>query len=244
MRNIKLTIQYDGTNYSGWQSQRNSLAVQDVIEKAIKKVTGERLRITGAGRTDANVHAAGQVASFRTRTSLPLIKIKKGINKNLPQDVVIIRTTEVSDDFHSQFDAKTKLYRYKFYTDKPVSPFLRNFVVPVIYELDIDLMRMEAKDLLGRHDFIAFQGSNSPRKDTVRSVRRISIKKRGKIVEFDIEGDGFLYNMVRTIVGTLIDIGRGRFGKGTIKRILTTRDRRLVGWNAPAKGLCLIKVTY
>lgn len=244
MRNVKLTIQYDGTNYSGWQSQKNSVAVQDVLEQAITKLLGEKVRVIGAARTDSKVHAACQVANFRTGSRLPAKNIKNGINRNLPADIVVAKVEDAGRDFHSQFDARKKLYRYTIFLGDTVPPFIRNYVAPISYKLDAAVMRREAKGLVGRHDFSSFQGARSERKTTVRKIYRIDIRKNGKILEFDIEASGFLYNMARTIVGTLIDIGRGHLGKGSAKRILKSRDRRMAGITAPACGLCLMKVKY
>ncbi len=244
MRNIKLTIQYDGTGYSGWQSQKNSLAIQDVIENSIAKVLKESVRITGAARTDAHVHAEGQVANFTTRTRLSTRNIKNGLNRNLPRDIVITKVENVGEDFHSRYDAKAKLYRYRLYAGSPIPPFYRDFVTPLSCELDIETMKREAKGLLGRHDFLSFQGANSKRRNTVRNVKRLDIKKRGRFIDLYIEADGFLYNMVRVIAGTLIDIGRGYSKRGSIKEILKSRDRSVAGSTAPAKGLTLIKVKY
>lgn len=244
MRNIKLTIQYDGTNYSGWQSQKNSLAIQDIIEKAITKLLGEKVRIIGAARTDAGVHAKGQVANFKTKNNLSLSNIKKGLNKNLPADIVIANVKEADKDFHSQYDAKSKLYRYSLYLHNPLPPFYRNYVSPFSYKLDLETIRKEAKGFLGRHDFASFEGSNSRRKNTVRNIYRLGVKKRGGFIHFDIEADGLLYNMARTIVGTLIDVGRGYLKKGSIKKIIKAKERKEAGFTAPAKGLCLMKVRY
>jgi len=244
MRNIRLTVQYDGTDYSGWQSQKNSVAIQDIIEKAIAKILGERIKIAGAARTDAGVHAKGQVANFNTRSRLPLLNIKNALNRNLPSAIIISKIEKVDKDFHSQYDAKRKFYRYYATTRKPISPFYKDFVTPVSYELDLKTMKDEAKALLGRHDFSSFQSSNSKRASAVRNLSRIDIKKKGQLIYFDIEANGFLYNMVRAIVGTLLDVGRGYLKPGSVKKILMRRDRRSAGSTAPAKGLCLMKVRY
>lgn len=244
MRNIRLTIQYDGTNYSGWQSQTNSIAIQDIIEKAILKVLGERLRIMGAARTDAGVHAAGQIANFKTGSLLPVKNIKDGLNRNLPSDIVIKKAEDVNAAFHSQFNARRKLYRYSVSQENPIPPFYKDFVTRIPYNLNIRLMKKEAKALLGRHDFMSFQGSNSKRSSTIRRIYRIDIKRSGEVMHLDIEADGFLYNMARTIAGTLINAGRGSIKRGAIKKILIGKDRALAGKTAPAKGLSLIKVIY
>ena len=244
MRNIKLTIQYDGTNYSGWQSQKNSLAIQDIVEASLKKLTGQRHRLIGAARTDAGVHAKGQVANFKTESRLPLTNIRDGLNHNLPPDIVIENARHVTLDFHSRYDAKSKYYRYSVYTQKPVSPFYKNFVAPVPRKLDLRAIKRESKVLLGRHDFSSFQGSNSKRLNPVRNIYRLELKRSGLFLHFDIEADGFLYTMVRTIIGTLIGVGRGRLKEGSVKKILRERKRSLAGPTAPARGLSLIKVRY
>ena len=245
MKNIRLTIQYDGTKYSGWQSQKNSKAIQDIIEQALTELTGgEKIRLIGASRTDSNVHAAGQIANFKTGSRLSLHNVKNGLNRKLPEDIVIVKADLAKDAFHSPFDAKGKIYRYRLYTGDPLPPFYKNFTAQTIYRPDIKLMREEAKVLLGKHDFVSFQSANSPRKSTVRTIHKLNIKKRGKFIEFDIEGDGFLYNMVRIIVGTLVDIGRGHIEGGSMKKILAKRERKSAGATAPAKGLCLMRVKY
>ncbi len=244
MRNIKLIIQYDGSNYSGWQSQKNSLAIQDVIEKALFKLTKERVRLTAAGRTDAGVHARGQVANFKSASTLSSKNIKNGLNRYLPKDVVIAKVEDVGLDFHSRYDAKSKIYRYTIYMGDPVPPFVRNMVAQIDHKLDLDIMKSEAKALLGRHDFSSFQGARSVRKSPIRHVHSATIRRRGRIIHFDIEADGFLYNMVRSIMGTLIDVSRGYLPKGSLKKILRERSRRAAGPTAAPEGLSLIKVKY
>lgn len=244
MRNIKLTIQYDGTNYSGWQSQKNSVAIQDIIERALQSLLGEKTKLIGASRTDAGVHAMGQTANFKTRSRLSVSSIKDGLNSILPPDIVIKKAQETSEDFHSQYDAKKKLYRYSLYAHNPVPPFYRNYVFKLRYKLDLDGIKEEAKALLGRHNFSSFRGGNAKNNNGTRCIHKIQIKKRGGFIYIDIEADGFLYNMARSIVGTLIDAGRGYLKKGSVKKILEAKDRRLAGSTAPAKGLCLMRVEY
>ena len=244
MHNIKLTIQYDGTNYCGWQSQKNGVAIQNVIEKALKKVVGESVKLIGSGRTDSGVHAKGQVANFKTKSKLPLDNIKKALNRNLPEDIVISSAREVSSDFHARYNSRTKLYRYTFTNKNPISPFLRNYAAKIPYKLDLGLMRKEAEVLVGRHNFSAFQGARSKRVDTTRSIKKISIKTSSRYIYIDIVSEGFLYNMARNIAGTLIEIGRGYFKPGSMKKILDSKDRKKAGPTAPAKGLSLIKVNY
>lgn len=244
MRNIRLRIEYDGSNYSGWQSQKNSTAMQDIIEDAIERLTGKRSRLIGASRTDAGVHAKGQVANFKSETGLSLKSIKDGLNGNLPADIIVTRADEADENFHSQYDAKSKHYRYLLTTHKPVSVFYKNFVAYADCRLNIEAMRNEAKRLLGRHDFSSFASSNSRRRSSIRSIHRLDIRKKGRLIYFEIEADGFLYNMARAIVGTLVDVGRGHLKEGSVEKILKGRDRRLAGATAPAKGLCLMKARY
>ena len=244
MRNIKLTVQYDGTNYSGWQSQKNGLTIQDVIENTARKVLRERTNLIVSGRTDAGVHAMGQVANFRTETLLPCGRIKNALNGNLPPDIRVAKIEDAAKNFHSQYDAKKKHYRYTMYAQKPVPPFYRSYVTHMPFKLDLELMKRESRPLLGRHDFFSFQGSNSRRKETTRIIYRIDIRKLGRFIYIDLEADGFLYNMARSIVGTLVDIGRGYLKEGSAKKILNAKNRRLAGYTVPAKGLCLMRVRY
>jgi len=244
VRNIKLTIEYDGTDYCGWQSQKNGIAIQDMIKKAIIKVTEERVSIAGSGRTDSGVHAKGQVANFKTNSRLPVNNIKKGLNRYLPKDVIITDIKEVKENFHSQYNVKSKIYRYAFTNRVPISPFNRNYVAKFSYGLDLALMEKEAGELVGTHDFSAFQSIRSKRKDPVRTIKSILIKKNSKFIYMDIEANGFLYNMVRNIAGTLMEIGRGKFEPGSTKHILKSRNRKNAGPTAPAKGLCLMRVRY
>lgn len=244
MRNIKLTIEYDGTNYCGWQSQKNGVSVQDVIEEALRKLTGQKSRLIGSGRTDSGVHAKEQVANFKTNSKRSFKNLKNALNSKLPDDIVIISTKEVSRNFHAQHSARSKIYRYTFAHQSHLSPFYRNYATKYSHELDLDLMRREVKALIGKHDFSAFEGSKSKRNSAVRVIKNIKIKANGEFIYIDIESNGFLYNMVRNIVGTLIDIGRGYFKPGSMKKILSSKDRKMAGRTAPAKGLCLMRVKY
>ncbi|RJP28192.1 MAG: tRNA pseudouridine(38-40) synthase TruA [Candidatus Omnitrophota bacterium] len=257
-RNIRLGIEYDGTNYCGWQTQTRSKlkpSIQEVIESVLTKILQEEINITGAGRTDAGVHALSQVANFKTHSKLSLVKIKKALNSLLPNDIAVKNIKEVHIDFHSRFNAKSKLYRYIIVNSSDRCVFFKKYAYFCAYGLDIKLMRKESNSLLGRHDFSSFCASSSSVRDKVRTIFNVSLKKikpnifglsynvTGNIIALDIEADGFLYNMVRNIAGTLIDIGRGRLKTG-IKRILSAKDRRLAGQTAPACGLFLVKTTY
>lgn len=243
MRNLKLTIQYDGTKYCGWQKQPSSSGIQGTIEYAIYEITKEKVNITGSGRTDAGVHALGQVANFKTNSSIPIAKIPDALNAKLPKDISIIDCQEVSDDFHSRYSATGKIYRYLIYNKPYRSPLYKDISYHVRYELDIEKMRSEAKSLLGTHEFKGFMSSGSSVKDTVRTIHNISINNSGDLIVLEVEGNGFLYNMVRIIVGTLVDIGRGRIDK-SLGEIIASQDRGEAGHTAPAHGLFLKKVHY
>lgn len=252
MRNIKLTLEYDGTNYCGWQIQshrvtkppRQKPSIQETVEKALRKIFREKIKITGAGRTDAGVHAFAQVANFKTKSGLPLSRVQQGLNAALPDDIVVTSAQQVGVDFHSRFRARSKLYRYAILNRQHPGAFLHKRAYFFRYPLDIGLMRRESKALLGRHDFSSFQSSGTRKRNAVKTIKKITFKRHGDLVYIDIEGDGFLYNMARNIVGTLIEIGRGHFKKGRLKKILSGRDRRLAGPTAAAKGLYLVKVGY
>ncbi len=246
MKNILIKIEYDGRNFVGWQSQRSksSASIQETIEQALKKILREKVVLTGSGRTDSGVHASGQVANFNTNSLLSPEKIKMGLNGLLPPEISITSIKEVSKSFHAQFSAKSKLYRYTVFNRKERSVFEKNYSYHIYTPLKVDLMREETEVLLGKHDFRSFQASDKLKKSSVRRVRKIKITQKNDFIFIDIEAEGFLYNMVRNIAGTLIDIGRGKLPAGSMKKILLAKDRRKAGPTAPAKGLCLIKVNY
>ena len=243
-RNIKLTIKYDGTNYSGWQSQDNANSIQAVIESALKVITGRKTKLVSAGRTDAGVHAIAQAANFRTTSELPIKNIQKALNTVLPKDIVISGIKEAQNGFNARNDARSKRYRYTLVRADFVDPLIRRFAVRCKYELDLAAMRREARNLIGRHDFKSFQASGSNMVDTARVIKDIRIAKDKDLISIDIEADGFLYNMARNIVGTLVEVGRGKMAEGITKEILRKKDRRCCGPTAPAKGLCLVEVKY
>ena len=243
MRNLKLTIQYDGMKYCGWQKQPNSPGIQGTIEYAIYEITKEKVNITGSGRTDAGVHALGQVANFKTNSSIPVDRIPNALNAKLPKDISIVDCQEVSQEFHSRYSATGKIYRYLIYNKPYRSPLYKDTSYHVRYNLDVNKMRSEAKSLLGTHDFRGFMCSGSSVKDTVRTIRNITIEQNEDLIVLEVEGNGFLYNMVRIIVGTLVDIGRGRIDK-SMEEIIASQDRGEAGHTAPAHGLFLKKVHY
>jgi len=245
MRNIRLTIQYDGTHYAGWQFQKNAKSIQEVIERALKKILDKKVNLIGSGRTDSGVHAKNQIANFKTHSKLLLKNIQKALNTILPKDIVITDIEEASLKFNSQHDAKAKLYRYTISMGDFVDPFMRRFVARCKYKLKLNAMRRVARHLLGRHDFRSFQTKDAGREmDAIRIIKNIKIEKDGNLVYIYIEANGFLYNMARNIAGTLIEVGRGHIAEDKVKEILLKKDRRFSGPTVPAKGLCLLKVKY
>lgn len=243
MRNIKLTIEYDGGAFCGWQRQPDERTVQAEIEDSLRSLTGEAIDIIGSGRTDSGVHSRGQVANFKTRSSIPANRFKYALNSKLPRDISIRESVEVADSFHSRFDATSKSYRYIIYNGETRSSLYRNHTYHVAYKLDYDLMVRESKSFEGEHDFIGFMSSNSGIDSTIRTIYSIDMKRSGELIYIDIEGNGFLYNMVRIIVGTLVDIGRGRITE-SVSDILESKKRERAGHTAAAEGLYLEWVKY
>ncbi|MFA5148712.1 MAG: tRNA pseudouridine(38-40) synthase TruA [Candidatus Omnitrophota bacterium] len=244
MRNILLKIEYEGTDYSGWQSQKNARSIQDTIEAALKRVTGREARLISCGRTDAGVHAVSHFANFKTSSAIPLYKLQRALNSVLPKDIVIKEAKDVPLKFHAQFDARSKTYRYTIMTGSSPSAIERNLTAYIPYKLNLALMKRESGALLGKHDFKSFQASDRIERSSVRTIKKLTLKRRGAKIIMDVEADGFLYNMVRNIAGTLIGIGRGRICAGSMAKILKAKDRKAAGETAPSKGLCLIEVKY
>ena len=241
---IKLTIEYDGTAYAGWQRQENALAVQQVIDEALTQLTRARVVIAGASRTDAGVHALGQTAHFDTESRIPPDKYAFALNTMLPADIRIRKSEAVSEDFHARFSNKGKRYRYLIYQSPHAGALNRNTHAHVIYPLDDEKMRRELTALIGTHDFAAFAASGSVVKDTVRTIYSASLTRRGDELELLVEGSGFLYNMVRIIAGTLISVGAGRLEEGAFARAIQSGNRLDLGVTAPAHGLTLMEVYY
>jgi len=244
MRTIKLTIEYDGTNYAGWQVQPNGVAVQQVIEKALLLLLGEPVRLRSSGRTDAGVHAQGMVASFTTSRELPMQAYVGGINRFLPPDIAILSAFEVPTGFMAIRDARSKHYRYTIYNSHVRSPLRRFYSWHVREPLNLAAMTAAARCFAGLHDFAAFRASNCVTKTTVRRVDSVIISREGDMITIDVTGGGFLKNMVRIMAGTLVDVGRGRFEPEHIDWLLKNPDRKKAGITAPACGLCLIAVCY
>lgn len=246
---IRLQIAYDGTNYCGWQIQKNAISVQYLIQKFVREMTGEDNNVVGASRTDAGVHALAQVATFITEKKIPLDGFKMGLNSLLPRDIRIVGAKRVGGDFHPIKDTKGKHYRYIISEARDEHPLYLNRAWPLGKPLDVKEMKTGARHLLGRHDFSAFKAADGDKVDPVKRVKSISIKRqRGFVSErhyiIDVVGDGFLKNMVRNIVGTLAEVGLGKKAQADIKKILESRDRKKAGVCAPASGLYLVKVFY
>jgi len=255
MRHIKLTLQYDGTSYSGWQVQEKETTVQGLLEDALSTITGERTRITGASRTDAGVHALGQVAVFRTGSGHSPEIFIRAVNANLPNDVRIITAEECGPDFHPRYDAESKKYSYLISHTGAYSVFLERYSWSMPYKLNIDAMREAARFLAGTHDFSCFRASGCSSKHPVRTIHNIEIAELQSIefiglqfnvpvVKISITANAFLRHMARNIAGTLVDIGRGRSAPERMEEILESKDRRTAGRTAPACGLFLEKITY
>jgi len=233
-RNLKLTLEYDGSRFFGFQRQKNQPTIQAALETALSKLFNRRMKISAAaGRTDSGVHAAGQVVNFKTDSRFPPEKIQKGLNALLPREVAVKEIEEVPADFHARFGARSKTYEYRVLNSSVRSPILNGRAYQYPYDLDLGKMRSAAQRLVGQHDFKAFQATGSSAKTSIRNIRRLSIQQEGALLRLEIEADGFLYHMVRNIVGTLLEIGRGRHpAKGSR------------GPTAPAHGLTLTKVVY
>lgn len=245
MRNIKLEIEYDGTRYSGWQRQKNSLSIEETVENAVRKITKEDIKLIGSSRTDSGVHAKGQVANFNTLASIPVDRFSYAINTKLPKDIVVLNACEVPMDFHARYSCKGKRYSYMILNREFTSPLLRNYAAHCSYKLDLESMKSAAEHFLGTHDFEAFRSTGSSVKTSVRTVSLIQLEKQDNdIIKMFIEADGFLYNMVRIIAGTLMEVGRGRISPNSIPSIIESKNRDLAGKTAPAQGLYLEKIYY
>lgn len=260
MRNLRLDIAYDGTDFHGWQRQPEKPTIQGCVEAAIGQITGEKVKLTGAGRTDAGVHAAGQVANFGLANSIPCENLNGALNRVLPETVRILRVWEAQASFHARYDAAAKVYRYRILLARICPPYLARFVYHYPGRLDLQAMRQAAAQIEGEHDFTSFAASDphDPKRQkdageipavTTRAVReifasRLTWRRHTSILTYEIRGSGFLRYMVRNIVGTLIETGRGALRAGEIPEILAARDRSKAGPAAPARGLCLVRVEY
>jgi len=264
MRNIKLTIEYDGTNYRGWQRQKNThLTLQESIENTLEQILRKKVRLTGSGRTDAGVHARGQVANFKTNNSISAKKLKQALNSLLPDDIVVTGLQEVDSKFHACFSAKSKIYRYTILNQKHSSALWRRFAYFVPYKLDLKSMQKASRYLSGRHNFRCFQACDKKARSSIRTIERIKVYRVGSFtpqppefsegsaakkgvgfVLIDIQANGFVYKMVRNIVGTLIEFGRKGQSPNGMKKILASKNRKFAGPTVPGYGLCLLRVKY
>ena len=248
MRTIKLTLAYDGAAYAGWQVQSKRNSIQGVVEAAIAKITGKPTRLTASGRTDAGVHALGQVVAFRTNSRLAPEVLMRALNAELPRDIAVLDASEAPEGFHATLSAKRKRYRYLIYDGPVRDVFRRGTAWHCPRKLDAEAMHRAAQALRGTHDFSSFQTQGSPRKSPVRTIYEISVR-RGfdgdpHLVAIEIEADGFLYNMVRAIVGSLARVGLHARSEDWIGNVLAARDRRAAGPTAPPHGLFLVEVKY
>lgn len=248
MRFLKLTVAYDGTAFAGWQVQPNERTVQASLEQAVTQITSEEVRVVASGRTDAGVHALGQAVSLSTNSDLANDVLLRAINANTPHDLVVLDVADAPDGFHAIRDAVGKRYRYVIQDGPLTDVFSRSYAWHVPQTLDADAMRTAAKSIVGRHDFKSFEAAGSERKTSIRTVTDLTveriIEKRFQRVLIEIAADGFLYNMVRNIVGTLVEVGRGNQSAEWTSEVLEAKDRQVAGPTAPAHGLFLIEVDY
>jgi tRNA pseudouridine38-40 synthase len=244
VRNVRVLLAYHGASFFGWQRQEGFVSAQQGLEEALLALTGERVRVVGAGRTDAGVHALGQVASFHTSTRLADERLLFALNAHLPPGLVARALETCADDFHAQKDARGKRYAYLVRTETFPLPFGRDLSHWVPEALDLAAMRQAARAFVGRQDFSSLASAGSPRRSNVRHVRAVHLVVRRAGFALVVEGDGFLYNMVRTLAGTLLEVGRGRRSPESVRALLAARDRRLAGPTAPPEGLYLVRVLY
>ncbi|MGC9316981.1 MAG: tRNA pseudouridine(38-40) synthase TruA [Armatimonadota bacterium] len=244
MRRVLLIVQYDGTDYHGFQRQPNVPSVQEELEGALSRLLEHQVSVTGAGRTDAGVHALGQTVTFETDSTIPTRRIVLALNALLPGTVSAVGAQEVPADFHPRYDATGKLYGYRILNRELPSPFICRYAWHVRRPLDVSLMRDAAARLIGEHDFAAFSSAGMSVSTTVRTLRRLDVNVEGDLLELRAEADGFLYMMVRRIVGALVEVGRGRLSVEEVGRILEGRDRTRAAFVAPPQGLSLIRVMY
>ena len=244
MRNIKITIEYDGKDFNGWQKQPNKLNIQGEIERAIENITGEKVELIASGRTDAGVHAMGQVANFKTSSNISIEKIPIAINSQVKNSIRIQKAEEVDEKFHSRYNCKKKTYRYVIDNSKYGSAIYRNISYHIPMKLNVNEMKKAIKYFEGEHDFKAFKSSGTSSKSSVRTIYSTNIVTEGTSIGIDLTGNGFLYNMVRIIVGTLVDVGLGKIKADDIPKIIESKDRTKAGKTLPPQGLMLLSVEY
>jgi tRNA pseudouridine38-40 synthase len=245
MRNIKLLIEYDGTNYQGWQVQAKGPTIQGTIEEKLGRLAGERIHLVGSGRTDSGTHAFGQVAHFKTQGQMDIHSMQKALNSLLPSDIVIKKVEEAEEDFHARRQSKSKLYEYRILNRELRSAFHHGYAWYIPRKLNLKRMREASQYLIGEHDFSSFRSAGTPTRTAVRKVIRAEWEKdREGFVYFEIEATGFLKQMVRAIIGTLVEVGKGKMSAMEFRKILESKDRKKAGPTAPAHGLFLKEVKY
>ncbi len=244
-KRIRLYVAYDGTDYCGWQIQPNGITIEEVLNRRLKKLTGEDIHVIGASRTDSGVHALGNVAVFDTESPIPPERMAYALNQKLPPDIVIVRSEEVGQDWHPRYQQKvTKTYEYHIFNAKVPNPLKRRYSTFVSFPLDVEKMRKGASWLVGEHDFVSFCNVRTNVEDTVRRIDEIQIRETGPDITIQVTGNGFLYNMVRIIAGTLIRVGRGFYTPEKVKEILEAKERTQAGVTAPPEGLVLVGIEY
>lgn len=244
MRNIKLTIEYDGKDFNGWQKQPNKLNIQGTIENAIFQITGEQVELNASGRTDAGVHALGQVANFKTNSKLPIEKFAIAMNSKLKKSIIIKKAEEVEENFHSRYNCKKKTYKYVINNSEYGTAIYRGLEYHVPQKLNIEEMKKAIKYFEGEHDFKGFKASGTSSKSSVRTIYNAEVDKIGDKIVIQLTGNGFLYNMVRIISGTILEVGLGRIKQEEIPSIIASKDRQRAGKTLPAHALYLVNVEY
>ncbi|MHB8996824.1 MAG: tRNA pseudouridine(38-40) synthase TruA [Armatimonadota bacterium] len=244
MRNVRLVVQYDGTDYAGFQTQLGCPTIQMTLQKALSSLLAEDVRVCGASRTDAGVHALGQVVSFTTENVIPVERLLRALNALLPRDIACVAAQEVSAEFHPRFNARSKRYSYRIRNHELPSPFGSRYSWHLCQPLDIPAMGEAGSHLVGRHDFAAFRAAGGSAKTSVREISLVEVTNREDFIEVLVEGNGFLYMMVRIIVGTLVEVGLGRIPPRRVSEILASKDRGQAGDTAPPQGLTLVRIDY
>ncbi|PHV71299.1 tRNA pseudouridine(38-40) synthase TruA [Sporanaerobium hydrogeniformans] len=244
MSRFKLIVAYDGTHYHGFAKQPNGITIQELLEKAAEAILNQPIHVIGAGRTDTGVHAKAQCCVFDATTEIMPERLVKAINSKLPRDVVVQSIELVSEAFHPRYAAKRKTYRYQIHNGKVQDPFIYRYAYFYPYKLDLRKMQEAATHIVGKHDFAAFCSAGSSVKTTIREVYRLEITKQGELIQIDICGNGFLYNMVRIIVGTLIEVGIGRKAPDSLVTIIESKNRKLASPTAPPQGLMMLNIEY
>ena len=241
---VKLVVAYEGTNYCGWQVQPNGITIEEVLNRELSRLLGESITVTGASRTDAGVHSLGNVAVFDTNTRMPAEKISYALNRSRPEDIVVQESSEVPQDFHPRFAKSTKTYEYRILNARFRQPLERRTSLFYHYPLDEQLMQQAADYLVGEHDFTSFSSVHAQTNSFVRTIYDLTVERQGEMITIRVTGNGFLYNMVRIIAGTLLQVGAGSRPPEEMAQILSGRDRELAGPTAPAHGLTMIGIRY